>query len=177
MWAAHPASAVQDNNKHTQHVLQGHTAAITCVRASEDTSLVVTADTGPESMIVVWNTETAQPRITIPQPHSNGTLAIDLSLEGNMLVTLSNPDAEEGLQEIALWDLSSASPSTSTIRIPIPAGDLQVCLTGWHPGLLCTCVRRQLTRQDLEARSSGRPQLNWRRPCERVMSGSSSRRA
>jgi hypothetical protein len=30
------------------------TAAISCVRASEDTSLVVTADTGSNSMIVVW---------------------------------------------------------------------------------------------------------------------------
>jgi hypothetical protein len=79
-------------------------------------------------MIVVWDTETAQPPVTIPKPHSNGTLAMDLSLDGTMLVTLSNPEDEEGLQEIALWDLASVETSTSTIRIPIPAGDIQVRL-------------------------------------------------
>lgn len=107
-------------------MLQGHTSAITCVRASEDTSLVVTADTGPDSMIIVWNTETAQPRVTIPQPHANGTIAMDLSLDGTLLVTLSKPEESDGLQEIALWDLSSPGTCTSTIRIPIPAGDVQV---------------------------------------------------
>ena len=46
---------------------------------SEDKSIVATADAGPDSMIVLWNTITGQPVHTIASPHPGGVLGMDIS--------------------------------------------------------------------------------------------------
>ncbi|KFG39852.1 coiled-coil protein, partial [Toxoplasma gondii RUB] len=57
-----------EGNK-TQTLLQGHVNAITGVVISTDKKRIVTADKGKDSLLVVWDSETATPVKTIYRPH------------------------------------------------------------------------------------------------------------
>lgn len=114
-----------------QTLLQGHCNPITACCISEDKRFVITADSGPDSLIVIWDALTGKPIKDIPLPHTNGVKAMDLSPDAMFLVTLSEPlvaanedasatsefdegkreeskEAESGtLQDIALWEWTS----------------------------------------------------------------------
>ena len=61
----------------------------------------MTADSGPDSMLVVWDSQTATPVKTFFNPHENGVLTMDISEDAMYIVTLSNEDKQ---QKISLWD-------------------------------------------------------------------------
>ena len=100
--AAH-TGVIYDYEKRTQKLLQGHCNQITCTACSEDKSLIVTADSGQDSMLVVWDSLYATPQRTYFNPHENGVIAMDISADARYLVTLSNNLP----QTISLWDLSN----------------------------------------------------------------------
>ncbi len=52
---------------------------------------IVTADSGPDSMIIVWDSYKGIPVKSIFQPHPNGVQDMDLSVDAMYLVTLSKP--------------------------------------------------------------------------------------
>lgn len=79
---------------------QGHTSPITCIVTTEDRSHVVTADTGPEALLVVWNVRTGLPTRTVQQPHRHGVSTMDMSADGQWLATVSAADPESGEQEV-----------------------------------------------------------------------------
>jgi WD40 repeat protein len=60
----------------------------------------VTADSGEDSMLVVWDSLTATPIRTYLNPHPGGVKAIDISACDNYLVTLG----EDNPQTISLWN-------------------------------------------------------------------------
>lgn len=41
--------------------------------------ILVTADTGEDSMLVVWDVNTGTPRKTIFNPHADGVIALDVN--------------------------------------------------------------------------------------------------
>lgn len=49
----------------------------------------MTADTGEDSMLVVWDVNSGTPRKTIFNPHPEGVLALDINADGTLIVTLS----------------------------------------------------------------------------------------
>ncbi|KAK9829874.1 hypothetical protein WJX72_008365 [[Myrmecia] bisecta] len=123
--AAHTAVLYSLPDKR-QTMLQGHCNSISCLCASADKSIVVTADVGPDSLVVLWDPRSANPLRTIQSPHRHGTIAMDITADGAYLVTLGAEDADSGEQVIALWDLHSTASAEAAIRTNIPAGDMQL---------------------------------------------------
>ncbi|KAL3316634.1 Cilia- and flagella-associated protein 251 [Cichlidogyrus casuarinus] len=93
-----------DENK--QQILEGHQASITSLTSSEDKNWIASADSGPQSNIIVWDSRTFNAVRTIFDPHPEGTIAISLSSDARYLVSLS---ASNDPQEIKVWDWTTGS--------------------------------------------------------------------
>lgn len=126
---------IYDKRLRRQVFLQGHTNPITCIATTEDRAWVITADTGPESLLVVWNVRTGQPLRTVQRPHPHGICALDVSADSGWLATASAPDPQTGEQEVALWSLQvllsdphDGPPARPLISTTVPAGDPQMCI-------------------------------------------------
>ncbi|GIL72955.1 hypothetical protein Vretimale_4604 [Volvox reticuliferus] len=100
-------AVIYDKRLRRQVFLQGHTSPITCISTTDDRSHVITADQGPESLLVVWNVRTGLPTCTVQRPHRHGVYCMDVSLDGLWLATFSAPDPETNEQEVSLWSLSA----------------------------------------------------------------------
>jgi len=83
-----------------QKLLQGHCNQITSILCSEDKNWVVTADSGDDSMLVVWNSHSGTPVRTFLKPHPGGIKMMDLSADNRYIATLG---ADEP-QTCSLWD-------------------------------------------------------------------------
>lgn len=70
---------------------QGHRNAVTCLEAPPDRSFLVSADAGPDSLLVAWDPESEQPLWSVRAPHEGGVAAMALSGDGRLLATLSAP--------------------------------------------------------------------------------------
>lgn len=64
--------------------------------------IIVTADTGEDSMLVVWDVNSGTPKKTIFNPHPDGVLALDINEDGTLIVTLSKA-ATPTQQVVTLW--------------------------------------------------------------------------
>ncbi len=73
-------------------ILQGHCNKISCAAVSNDKRWIVTADKGPESLIVVWDSMSGSPVKSILSPHPLGITSVDISNDALFLVTLSEID-------------------------------------------------------------------------------------
>ena len=69
-------------------MLQAHCNAITALATTADKSVVATADAGPGSFIVLWDTDSATPLRSISPPRHSGVLAMDFSPDGTLLATV-----------------------------------------------------------------------------------------
>lgn len=75
---------------------------MSCLLAPQDRSFLVSADTGPDSLLVGWDPESEQAVWTVRGPHPHGVAAAALTPDGRMLATLSTlppPDAGGGTQQ------------------------------------------------------------------------------
>jgi WD40 repeat protein len=113
-----------------QILLQGHTNPITCVAVSEDKRWIVTADSGRENMIVIWDSIKGIPVKTIFTPHELGTKSIDISNDSMHLATLSIAN-DDGQQELSIWEWTS-DRTTPIHSDRIPETDFQI-LVRFHP--------------------------------------------
>ncbi|KAJ9526919.1 hypothetical protein QJQ45_017710 [Haematococcus lacustris] len=109
--------------------LTGHCNSISCIAALEDHSIIITADIGQQSLLVLWDSSTGNPVKSVAQPHANGIMAMDISPGGAWLATVSSPNPATGEQEVALWALpslqSDAVPRPAVLSV-VPAGDVQL---------------------------------------------------
>ncbi len=90
---------------------------ITSCCVSADKTKIVTADSGKDSMIIMWDGRRGSFIKSYSEPHLGGVLTMDMSPNGRYLVTLSK--YEESEQKLALWDLLEDSTTpflTSTIE-------------------------------------------------------------
>lgn len=109
--------------------MQGHCNPITAVTVSHNKKWVVTADAGPESMMVVWDTASGAPIKSIFNPHPNGVLAIDISPDALFIVALSAPHVAEDQgaepQTLSLWEWTHPEREEALLTSIIEESDLQ----------------------------------------------------
>ncbi|NXR49132.1 CF251 protein, partial [Hippolais icterina] len=91
---------IHDILRNRQYHLQGHTNVISCLCVSEDKRWVVTADRGPEALIMVWDSYSGVPVRTIFESHpEDGVCAIAISQDAKYLVTISAAT----VQKVSVW--------------------------------------------------------------------------
>ncbi|NXQ43303.1 CF251 protein, partial [Catharus fuscescens] len=91
---------IHDILQNRQYHLQGHTNVISCLCVSEDKRWVVTADQGPDALIIVWDSYSGVPVCTIFETHSeDGICAIAISQDAKYLVTIS----AAAVQKVCVW--------------------------------------------------------------------------
>lgn len=78
--------------------------------------IIVTADTGEDSMLVVWDVSSGTPRKTIFSPHPDGVMALDISQDGGMIATLSKADRPTE-QWVTLWKWEEEEPCYITAKM------------------------------------------------------------
>ncbi|KXZ56881.1 hypothetical protein GPECTOR_1g795 [Gonium pectorale] len=133
-------AVIYDKRLRKQVFLQGHTSPITCIVTTDDRAHVITADNGPEALLVVWNVRTGLPTRTIQQPHPHGVATMDVAADGAWLATISAADPDSGEQEVALWSMAALltpslqpngqqqqgeAPLRPIVTTLVPAGDVQ----------------------------------------------------
>ena len=70
-------------------MLQGHCNQITATACSDDKRWLVTADSGEDSMLVVWDSNYGGvPVRTFLNPHPNGIICMDFSTDNRYIVTI-----------------------------------------------------------------------------------------
>ncbi|KAI9206352.1 WD40-repeat-containing domain protein [Polychytrium aggregatum] len=118
-----------------QQILQGHSNQISCSRVSPNKRWIVTADTGSNAMMIVWdlypdtgaedtdpamapstgkplppsssrNMSSALPIKTIFDPHQNGVVDIAFTQDSRYIITLGN---EPEKQTLAIWNWTTES--------------------------------------------------------------------
>ncbi|KAL6765212.1 WD40-repeat-containing domain protein [Haematococcus lacustris] len=128
-YASAHTGVIFDSRTRRQLFLQGHCNSISCIAALEDHSIIITADIGQQSLLVLWDSSTGNPVKSVAQPHANGIMAMDISPGGAWLATVSSPNPATGEQEVALWALpslqSDAVPRPAVLSV-VPAGDVQL---------------------------------------------------
>lgn len=92
-----------------QRLLQGHCNAITSVAYSHSKRVIITADKGPSSLLVVWDVNTGMPKKCIFDPHPNGVQSLDITEDGSTIVTISREDIDPKTkcfyqQTVCVWD-------------------------------------------------------------------------
>lgn len=100
--AAH-TGVIYDYEEGEQKLLQGHCNKITCTACSADKKLIVTADSGIDSMLVIWDSYDGIPIRTYFNPYENGICALDISQDGRYLATISN----DKFQAVSIWDIQN----------------------------------------------------------------------
>ena len=112
-----------DYQSKTQQVLQGHCNPISAAVISPDKKWIITADSGPESVIVVWDSLTGTPVKTIFDPHTHGVSALAISADAMFISSLSSTDPSNHLtassQELSLWEWT-ADNEGALYTSPVP---------------------------------------------------------
>jgi len=136
---------IYDYNTGVQRLLQGHVNAITATAVSVDKQWIITADTGADSMLVVWDRESGSPVKTIYSPHPYGVHALDITPDHKYLVTLSAPtpiEDSQHSQDSANKD-SRAQPECQSLSVWdwIADTDQPICTANVGTQDVQTCVR------------------------------------
>lgn len=127
------SGVIYDCAARTQRLLQGHCNPITACAVSADKKWIATADTGPDSLIVVWDSYSGTPIKTFFNPAPYGIAAMDMSPDGAFLATLSAvpPDAGDDQfdQTLAIWEWTSESEREGPVHAQrLPLLDAQTCI-------------------------------------------------
>ena len=107
----------------TQMFLRGHRNAIRSLLASDDRSVVITCDAGPDSQIIIWDIDQGEPRRIINGEHQCGIAAADVTPCGRWFATLNDDLESESPtslgtspgtsptipQRVRVWDLRDSS--------------------------------------------------------------------
>lgn len=163
-YAAAHTGVIFDHKTGVQRLLQGHVNPITATAVSKNRKWIVTADTGPDSMMVVWDRETAIPARTVFNPHPYGVHALDIAPKVHYIVTLSAPapvgetskvgsgqegeqakEQESQAQSIKVWDWTSDHEGP-ICTAAVGAQDIQTCVlfNAWNTHEIATNGKRRV---------------------------------
>ncbi|XP_076843192.1 cilia- and flagella-associated protein 251 isoform X2 [Brachyhypopomus gauderio] len=97
---AHVA-VIRDHTSNTQRLLQGHSGPISSLCVSEDRRWLVSADSGSENLVIVWDSFTGIPVLTLFDCHpEGGIVALALSKDSKYLATVGGGP----VQRVYIWD-------------------------------------------------------------------------
>ncbi|XP_039735308.1 cilia- and flagella-associated protein 251 isoform X1 [Pteropus medius] len=101
LYASTHTAVIYNVLRNSQRHLQGHLNVISCLCVSEDRRWIATADKGPNSLIIIWDSFTGIPVHTIFDscPDGSGIRAIAMTFDAKYLATIS--DAE--IQKVCIW--------------------------------------------------------------------------
>ena len=98
--SAHVA-VLHDFSANTEKALQGHCHPIVGLTTDPARSLIISADVGPNAMLIIWDAHTGEPLHTVPAPTPYGFRALDLSTCGTLLAAVTAPPQ----QQVVAWRL------------------------------------------------------------------------
>ncbi|XP_071849088.1 cilia- and flagella-associated protein 251-like isoform X2 [Apostichopus japonicus] len=111
LYACGNTAVLYDYGNNRQKLLQGHSNNISCSCASQDKRWIATADKGPGSMIIIWDSFTGTPVQTIFDPHPEvGVAAMAMTPDAKYIVSLSA--AQRQILCIWDWTVDGDSPTT-----------------------------------------------------------------
>ncbi|XP_025018842.1 cilia- and flagella-associated protein 251 [Python bivittatus] len=100
LYVSAQVAVIHDLIRNKQYLLQGHSSCISCICASDDRRWIATADRGPESLVIVWDSYSAVPVHTIFDSHPEGGVsAITISHDSKFLATLGAGE----VQKVSIW--------------------------------------------------------------------------
>jgi len=96
-----------------QVLLQGHISNIISAAISYDKQWLVTAESIPETFLIVWNTYTSKPVKYFTNIHQTGLISVKMSRDGKIISILTEiPD-----QKIILWRWSNHDTCPTVLSI------------------------------------------------------------
>ncbi|XP_074868746.1 cilia- and flagella-associated protein 251 isoform X2 [Carettochelys insculpta] len=104
LYVSSHTAVIHDILRNRQYHLQGHSNSISCLCVNEDRRWIVTADQGPDSLIIVWDAFSGIPVRTIFDGHpEDGVGAIAISQDAKYLVTVGAGK----IQRVCIWKWTS----------------------------------------------------------------------
>jgi WD40 repeat protein len=112
-YAAGNVGIIGTGSGKAQTLLQGHISNIISAAVSHDKQWLVTAESVPETFLIVWNTFTSKPVKYLTNIHETGLIRVYISRDGKLISILTEiPD-----QKIILWRWSNND--VSPIVLPV----------------------------------------------------------
>lgn len=112
-YAAGDVGIIGTGSGKVQTLLQGHISNIVTAAVSNDKQWLVTAESVPETFLIVWNTFTLKPVKYLTNIHDTGLIQVYISRDGKLISILTDiPD-----QKLILWRWSNKD--VSPIVLPI----------------------------------------------------------
>jgi WD40 repeat protein len=112
-YAAGNVGIIGTGSGKAQILLQGHISDIISAAVSLDKQWLVTAESIPETFLIVWNTYTSKPVKYLTNIHPTGLIRVCISSDGKLISILTEiPD-----QKIILWRWSNSD--VSPIVLPV----------------------------------------------------------